>query len=55
MEERWQRQDHAYNREQGWMGNLSGLKYVFPTSAHPSHVWFHTYKSRLRLPTTPTT
>lgn len=37
-------QDYVYNYNQGWMGNLSGLKYVFPTSAYPSHVWFHTYK-----------
>jgi len=34
-----------YNFEQGWFGNISGLKYVFPTSAISSHVWFNTYKN----------
>ena len=29
----------------GWFGNLTGLKYVFPTSAIPSHIWFITYKN----------
>jgi predicted esterase len=36
--------DWEYNYQQGWFGNLSGLKYVFPTSAIASHVWFNTYK-----------
>ena len=29
----------------GWLGNLSGFKYVFPTSAYTSHVWFETFKA----------
>lgn len=31
-------------QNEGWFGNLTGLKYVFPTSAIASHVWFETYK-----------
>jgi predicted esterase len=37
--------DWRYQYEAGWLGNLSGLKYVFPTSRYPSHVWFHTFKN----------
>ena len=37
--------DWRYQYSQGWFGDLSGLKYVFPTSAIPSHVWFGTYKN----------
>ena len=33
---------------QGWFGNLDGIKYVFPTSALPGHVW---YQVRLRTST----
>lgn len=33
-----------YQYNQGWLGNLSGLKYVFPTTAFSSHVWYHSYK-----------
>lgn len=33
-----------FNYGEGWFGNLNGLKYVFPTSAIASHVWFETYK-----------
>jgi len=36
--------DWQYQYQDGWFGNLTGLKYVFPTSAIPSHVWFNTYK-----------
>lgn len=28
-----------------WFGNLTGIKYVFPTTAIHSHVWFITYKN----------
>ena len=28
---------------QGWFGNLTGLKYVFPTS--PSHLWYISFKN----------
>ena len=37
--------DYVYNYNLGWMGNISGFKYVFPTSAFQSHVWFYTYKN----------
>jgi len=37
--------DWEYNYEQGWFGNLEGLKYVFPTSAFESHVWYISYKN----------
>jgi len=29
---------------QGWFGDLTGMKYVFPTSAISSHVWYNSYK-----------
>ena len=35
----------VYNFQQGWFGNASGLKYVFPTSPLSGHVWFNTYKN----------
>ena len=35
----------VYNFQQGWFGNLSGLKYVFPTSPLTGHVWFNTFKN----------
>eukprot|EP00966_Prymnesium_polylepis_P118288 2734937-Prymnesium_polylepis.1 len=38
-----------YYYQQGWFGNISGLKYVFPTSAIASHVWFNTYKNSCGL------
>jgi len=37
--------DWRYNYDSGWFGNLTGLKYVFPTSPISSHVWFNTYKN----------
>jgi len=37
--------DWEYQYDQGWLGNLTGLKYVFPTSALQSHVWFNTFKN----------
>jgi len=37
--------DWEYTYQQGWFGNLSGFKYVFPTSSLESHVWFNTYKN----------
>ena len=30
--------DWLYQYDQGWLGNLTGFKYVFPTSAYTSHV-----------------
>lgn len=30
---------------QGWLGDISGIKYVFPTSAISSHVWYKSYKN----------
>merc|ERR1711998_88190 len=29
----------------GWFGDLTGFKYVFPTSHIQTHVWFNTYKN----------
>lgn len=29
--------------DQGWFGDLSGIKYVFPTA--PDHLWYHSYKN----------
>jgi len=37
--------DWEYQYDAHWFGNLTGLKYVFPTSHFPSHVWFTTYKN----------
>lgn len=37
--------DWEYQYQSGWFGNMTDLKYVFPTSAIPSHVWFETYKN----------
>jgi pimeloyl-ACP methyl ester carboxylesterase len=37
--------DWRYNYDQGWFGDLTGFKYVFPTSPISSHVWFNTYKN----------
>ena len=37
--------DWQYQYDNGWLGNLSGFKYVFPTSAYSSHVWFETFKA----------
>merc|ERR1712039_684883 len=34
-----------YQYDQGWFGNMTGMKYVFPTSPISSHVWFNTYKN----------
>ena len=34
-----------YQYEEGWFGSLTGMKYVFPTSAYPSHVWYQSYKN----------
>lgn len=35
--------DWLYQYQQGWFGNLTGIKYVFPTS--PDHLWYHSYKN----------
>lgn len=35
----------VYNYQQGWFGNISGFKYVFPTSALEGHVWYVSYKN----------
>jgi len=35
--------EYQYNA--GWFGNLDGIKYVFPTSALPGHVWYQSYKN----------
>jgi predicted esterase len=37
--------DWLYQYNQGWFGNLSGLKYVFPTSVLPYHVWYISFKN----------
>ena len=37
--------DWRYNYDQGWFGDLTGMKYVFPTSAIPSHVWYISFKN----------
>ena len=37
--------DWLYQYDAGWLGNLTGFKYVFPTSAYTSHVWFQTFKA----------
>ena len=37
--------DWIYQYDAGWLGNLTGFKYVFPTSAYSSHVWFETFKA----------
>ena len=29
----------------GWFGDMSGIKYVFPTSAIPSKVWYISFKN----------
>jgi predicted esterase len=34
-----------YQYDQGWFGNLTGLKYVFPTTVLPGHVWYSSYKN----------
>ena len=36
--------DWEYQYEQGWFGDISKLKYVFPTSALPGHVWYIDFK-----------
>ena len=36
--------DWEYQYEQGWFGDMSKLKYVFPTSALPGHVWYIDFK-----------
>lgn len=37
--------DWQYQYTSGWFGNLTGLKYVFPTSPISSHVWYNSYKN----------
>lgn len=37
--------DWQYQYNSGWLGDLSGMKYVFPTSSLSGHVWFNTYKN----------
>jgi len=37
--------EFRYNYDQGWFGDITGFKYVFPTSPISSHVWFNTYKN----------
>lgn len=37
--------DWTYQYSSGWFGDLSGLKYVFPTSPLSGHVWFNTFKN----------
>lgn len=39
-------QEFVYNYDSGWFHNLTGLKYVFPTSAFPSHVWYKSFKKQ---------
>lgn len=37
--------DWRYQYDQGWLGNLTGYKYVFPTSHIESHVWYISFKN----------
>jgi len=37
--------DWYYQYENGWFGDLSGFKYVFPTSRFSGHVWYQSYKN----------
>lgn len=37
--------DWEYNYEEGWFGNMTGIKYVFPTSVLPGHVWYNSFKN----------
>lgn len=37
--------DWQYQYGDGWFGDLTGMKYVFPTSPLQGHVWFNTYKN----------
>lgn len=36
--------DWYYQYSSGWFGNLTGIKYVFPTSARSGHTWYQDYK-----------
>merc|ERR1711908_258339 len=33
-----------YQYSEGWFGDLTGFKYVFPTSARSGHTWYQDYK-----------
>jgi predicted esterase len=37
--------DWQYQYQSGWFGDLTGFKYVFPTSPLQGHVWFNTLKN----------
>jgi len=37
--------EYVYNYQQGWFGNLTGIKYVFPTSPLQGHTWYRSYKN----------
>jgi predicted esterase len=37
--------DWQYQYQQGWFGNMTGYKYVFPTSHIESHVWYISFKN----------
>jgi predicted esterase len=34
-----------YQYTSGWFGNMTGFKYVFPTSVLPGHVWYINFKT----------
>ncbi len=37
--------DWIYNYDQGWFGNMKGLKYVWPTSVLQGNVWYFSFKN----------
>jgi len=37
--------DWRYQYNAGWFGNLTGFKYVFPTSPLAGHVWYVSFKN----------
>lgn len=36
--------DWLFNYQQGWFGDMTGLKFVLPTSPLPGGVWYNSYK-----------
>ena len=36
--------DYVYQYQSGWLGNLTGMKYVFPTSPM-KQLWYRSYKN----------
>lgn len=37
--------DWEYQYQQGWLGNITGFKYVFPTTALAGNVWYISFKN----------